>query len=220
MNFQLKRFFEDKGITAKMLAESLEMTTKQAESLISGRNKFLYKNAIAVGRKFHISPAWLMTGEGSPDLADGVEILSREEIGARLSAFLKGNNLKYTDVAVLCGKAPETICSVVSGNRNVTAELASVLGKPLGISPNWLLTGEGEMMEGETPNFKEVLEDAYNSDGDTKSVVSKTAESVQLRKENSTLRKENTKLRSDVARLEAQVRQLLGMIDRLTSGKA
>lgn len=205
MNTELSKRLSQKGITKEQLASAIGCTLQQADNIIKGRNKLIYKNALILGREFGLSPAWLMTGEGNPEMQEGAKILSREEIGEALHSYMKEHKVKTTDLARLTGYDGTSLYLILSGKRVFSSEIAAGIGKALGISPNWLLTGEGEMLSGEKPGFADVS----NS-------VEKGVVRVAMVKK---LEEENAQLRSEVTRLEAQVQQLLGMIGQLTSGK-
>lgn len=60
----LKTYFKEQGITQKQIAEELDVSPSYVNSLLKGDKEFGKKQANFFGKKFGISPYWLLSGEG------------------------------------------------------------------------------------------------------------------------------------------------------------
>lgn len=67
--------------------------------------------------------------------------------GSRLKAALERKNKTKTDLAKAIGRTPQAIGQVINGTtKALTAENNSLAAIYLEVNPNWLATGEGEML--------------------------------------------------------------------------
>lgn len=67
--------------------------------------------------------------------------------GSRLQAALERKKVSRADLAKAIGRSPQAIGQVINGTtKALTAENNSLAAIYLGINPDWLATGEGEMV--------------------------------------------------------------------------
>ncbi|MCC2547677.1 helix-turn-helix domain-containing protein [Hymenobacter sp. BT175] len=69
-----------------------------------------------------------------------------ETIGSRISAFREALNLKQADIFRAAGIKQQTLSSIESGTEPKSGVIAALLAAYPQISPDWLLTGKGEML--------------------------------------------------------------------------
>lgn len=61
---KLSKFFADRGLTQKRIADKLGVSEPCVNALICGRREFGKRTAWEWQKQFGLSAAWLMTGEG------------------------------------------------------------------------------------------------------------------------------------------------------------
>lgn len=205
---ELKTYLELRKISKQDISQALGMSYQQCENLTNGRSEFIYKNAVLFGKAFGVSPAWLMSGEGSMVLAEDAHLLSREEIGRELAAYTKSRGIKNYELGELTKRDESSISAIFRGKLNLTVDYARELSRVLGFSVPWLLTGEGSKFTDAEPEYKEALANKRNVGGGN------AAAEAQI----SALTARNEELEREVERLGAQVRKLLGVINSLTGG--
>lgn len=205
---ELQAYLEKRKISKQDISQTLGMSYQQCENLTNGRCEFIYKNAVPFGKAFGVSPAWLMAGEGDMLLAEGAQLLSREEIGREIAAYTKSRGIKQNELAELTGKEANALSTILKGRLNLTTDYARELSRVLGFSVPWLLTGEGPKFSDAEPEYKEALANKRNVGGGN------AAAEAQI----SALTARNEELEREVERLGAQVRKLLGVINSLTGG--
>lgn len=67
--------------------------------------------------------------------------------GSRLQAALERKKASKTDLAKAMGRTPQAVGQVINGTtKALTAENNSLAAIYLGVNPDWLATGEGEML--------------------------------------------------------------------------
>lgn len=67
--------------------------------------------------------------------------------GSRLQAALERKKASKTDLAKAMGRTPQAVGQVINGTtKALTAENNSLAAIYLGVNPDWLATGEGEMV--------------------------------------------------------------------------
>lgn len=71
------------------------------------------------------------------------------EISEQLKAIRKEKGLTQQEIACELEVSTATIASVENGSRDMPKNLMKALVKKFSINANWLLTGEGEMFQGE-----------------------------------------------------------------------
>ncbi len=202
-NRKISDYLHSLGKTTEDVAKVIGMTQQQASNLVSGRNAFQVKNAVLVGRAFGLSPAWLITGEGEMLLDPDAKFLDRVEIGRQVAAFMKANGLRNADVARMTGKNANALCLILRGKIPLALNYARKLGKCLGMSVNWLLTGEGEMLNGEKPEY-DITPSGV--------VIPAVGGDIVSRERFDAMAAERDAALMEVERLKAQVRKLLGVI--------
>lgn len=83
----------------------------------------------------------------------------------RLIEYMKTNNLRQTDLVVMCNCNKSFISGIVSGKRNPNIEFLSELSKVSKKSINWWLFGKDEYVGLQS---LDMLIDNYIKDGDIK----------------------------------------------------
>jgi transcriptional regulator with XRE-family HTH domain len=84
----------------------------------------------------------------------------RMEISEQLKAIRKEKGLTQQEIACELEVSTATIASVENGSRDMPKNLMKALVKKFSINANWLLTGEGEMFQGEGKAETGVAEEA------------------------------------------------------------
>ena len=82
------------------------------------------------------------------------------EISEQLKAIRKEKGLTQQEIACELEVSTATIASVENGSRDMPKNLMKALVKKFSINANWLLTGEGEMFQGECKAETGVAEEA------------------------------------------------------------
>lgn len=82
------------------------------------------------------------------------------EISEQLKAIRKEKGLTQQEIACELEVSTATIASVENGSRDMPKNLMKALVKKFSINANWLLTGEGEMFQGEGKSETGVAEEA------------------------------------------------------------
>ena len=82
------------------------------------------------------------------------------EISEQLKAIRKEKGLTQQEIACELEVSTATIASVENGSRDMPKNLMKALVKKFSINANWLLTGEGEMFQGEGKAETGVAEEA------------------------------------------------------------
>lgn len=72
----------------------------------------------------------------------------RQEVAGRLRVACPGATIR--EIAEATGFHPETVRRIVRGNAPITAEFVAAAGRRLGVSPNWLVLGQGPMRMGKS----------------------------------------------------------------------
>ncbi len=70
----------------------------------------------------------------------------------QIKDYLRGNNINQQEVANALGVKQSYVSQVLNGKKPITRSAADVLSERFGFSLVWLLTGEGNMLKGETGN--------------------------------------------------------------------
>lgn len=83
----------------------------------------------------------------------------------RLIEYMKSNNLRQTDLVVMCNSNKSFISGILNGKRNPNIEFLSELSKASKKSINWWLFGKDEYIGLQSLN---TLIDTYIKDGDIK----------------------------------------------------
>lgn len=68
----------------------------------------------------------------------------------QIKDYLRGNNINQQEVANALGVKQSYVSQVLNGKKPITRSAADVLSERFGFSLVWLLTGEGNMLKGET----------------------------------------------------------------------
>jgi len=71
-SYELARFFRERNVSQKDLAEGLGVSQAYVSRLLSGKQEFGKKQAERFRDLFGLSPAWLLTGQG-PMMIEGVQ---------------------------------------------------------------------------------------------------------------------------------------------------
>ena len=71
-------------------------------------------------------------------------------IGEKLSAFFRENNITQEIIAERLGVSQSYVSGLLTDKKKFGKKQAHRFYELWGISPSWLLTGEGEMLKGET----------------------------------------------------------------------
>jgi len=87
VGFELKKYFDDQGVTQADIANRLGVSKAYVNALFNGRNSFGKKQAEKMGNLFGLSSSWLLTGKGRM-LADNTNNSTNStEDAARLDAI-------------------------------------------------------------------------------------------------------------------------------------
>ena len=70
-----------------------------------------------------------------------------DSIGEKLKDFFKEKNITQVQVANMTGVDQPYVAALLNNKKKFGKKAAQKLGDIFGISPSWLLTGEGEMMK-------------------------------------------------------------------------
>lgn len=128
-----------------------------------------------------------------------------KEIGQELAGFFKAQGITQEVIAAQLGVTQQYISGLLSGKKPFGKKQAQRFAELWGISPSWLLTGEGEMMIS-SGNNTQVIENntgtAINGDG---TVVHPAGDSRTIER-----------MQNQIDELLAQNGKLLVIIDRLT----
>ena len=83
--------------------------------------------------------------------------MGNREITMRIKALIDKKEVSPSAFAKLIGFSQSNLSKVLRGDRNVPSNLISAICDNLGVSYNWLVNGEGDMLKGE-PHVSEVTE--------------------------------------------------------------
>ncbi|MBO2656196.1 helix-turn-helix domain-containing protein [Shewanella algae] len=78
--------------------------------------------------------------------------MKKAGISKRLSEILEHLSLSITEVAEKTGMSYKTVYNYLRGDREPNAEAMVKFNRHLGISINWLLTGDGHMFVNQEPD--------------------------------------------------------------------
>lgn len=70
-----------------------------------------------------------------------------DNIGEKLKEFFKKQNITQVQIADMTGVNQSYVAALMNNTKQFGKKTAQKWGDIFGISPNWLLTGEGEMMK-------------------------------------------------------------------------
>lgn len=129
------------------------------------------------------------------------------EISKELTDFFKARGITQDTIAAQLGVTQQYISGLLSGKKAFGKKQAQRFGELWGISPSWLLTGEGDMMVNAPKNHQVIGNNngtAINGDG---AIVHPKEESVDVLK----------RMQDQIDELLSQNRTLLNIVDRLTS---
>ena len=126
------------------------------------------------------------------------------DIGQQLAGFFKAQGVTQEAIAAQLGVTQQYISGLLSGKKPFGKKQAQRFAELWGISPSWLLTGEGEMMSstGNTQVIENNNGTAINGDG---TVVHPAGDSRTIER-----------MQNQIDELLAQNGKLLVIIDRLT----
>ena len=94
-----------------------------------------------------------------------------DSIGEKLKDFFKEKNITQVQVANMTGVDQPYVAALLNNKKKFGKKAAQKWGDIFGISPSWLLTGEGEMMK---PSVFQ-----NNQNGDNKSETDKFIDTIK-----------------------------------------
>lgn len=97
---------------------------------------------------------WLITGEGDMILRPSTKNVKTEnrstfimkDISYALQEYFRSNKVSQDDIAKLLGVSQAYVSALLSGKKAFGKKQAQKFAELFGLSPSWLLTGEGEML--------------------------------------------------------------------------
>ena len=91
----LRIYFREQGITQKQIAEELDVSQSYVNALLKGDKEFGKKQANFFGKKFGISPYWLLSGEGEMLIKQSITARNSTVVGANIRG--DGNHILHND---------------------------------------------------------------------------------------------------------------------------
>ena len=91
----LKNYFKEQGITQKEIAEELDVSPSYVNALLNGDKDFGKKQANFFGKKFGISPYWLLSGEGEMLIKQNITAQHSTVVGSNIHG--DGNHILHND---------------------------------------------------------------------------------------------------------------------------
>lgn len=119
MHDDLKKFFENKGISQKELADILEVSVPYVNALLNGKKSLGKKNAERLANLFGLNKSFLLTGEGS------LESNKKEKISPSLPPAFDMSLLIENAVKAATAYADKTIAILESQVADRDATIAS-----------------------------------------------------------------------------------------------
>ena len=94
---------------------------------------------------------------------------SRKEMGEKMKQYFRSQGIAQTEIAVALNISKQYVNNIFSGRAPIGKGLASRLSEAYGLSPAWLLTGEGEMLKGGREVLKTPMNVAHIQQNNTNS---------------------------------------------------
>lgn len=130
-----------------------------------------------------------------------------KEISKDLTGFFRSQGITQDEIAAQLGVTQQYVSGLLSGKKSFGKKQAQKFSELWGISPSWLLTGEGDMMVNAPKNHQVIGNNsgtAINGDG---AIIHQKEESADVLK----------RMQDQIDELLSQNRTLLNIVDRLTS---
>lgn len=130
-----------------------------------------------------------------------------KEISKDLTGFFRSRGITQDEIAAQLGVTQQYVSGLLSGKKSFGKKQAQKFSELWGISPSWLLTGEGDMMVNAPKNHQVIGNNsgtAINGDG---AIIQQKEESADVLK----------RMQNQIDELLSQNRTLLNIVDRLTS---
>ena len=130
-----------------------------------------------------------------------------KEISKDLAGFFRSRGITQDEIAAQLGVTQQYVSGLLSGKKSFGKKQAQKFSELWGISPSWLLTGEGDMMVNAPKNHQVIGNNsgtAINGDG---AIIQQKEESADVLK----------RMQNQIDELLSQNRTLLNIVDRLTS---
>ena len=129
-----------------------------------------------------------------------------KEISKDLTDFFRSQGITQDEIAAQLGVTQQYVSGLLSGKKAFGKKQANRFSELWGISPSWLLTGEGDMMVNAPKNHQVIGNNngtAINGDG---AVLQPQEGSAIIQR-----------MQDQIDELLSQNRTLLNIVDRLTS---
>lgn len=182
---RLKELFGRKGHTIASAASELGVSYSGLSAVLNGVTAPSTSMMARLSERFGVSPAWVMTGCGEMEGGGAVNV------SEQLRRLMEERSLTGYRVSQMTGVSPSMISLILDGKRPLSARDLGRLSSGLGVSPYWLLTGEGDMEEApQPPAGVERLREEYEE-------------------EMTRLREENARLRSELEKERERMRHLI-----------
>lgn len=105
---------------------------------------------------------------------------NQAHISEKLKSFFDERNITQQDIAVKMGVSQPAVSALLNG-KPFGKKLAQKWGDEFGIKPNWLLTGEGEMLKDAKPKEEVIATDSVVIPNDVWEVIKNQAESIKIK---------------------------------------
>lgn len=171
MNLRLKKIREIRGITQADLANRLGVDVSTVFTWEKGTNEIPQAKILLICELFEINKNWLLTGEGSPT-APNIKSDLYKTIQDRLCAIRNHFNLNQKKLAQFLDLS-ESAFAYWEKNNKIPPKKARLICERFGVSEEWLVNGEGEMLDSESTSS-----DAFSLD---KIDANETVKSFALR---------------------------------------
>ena len=201
--FDLKRFREERNLSQKALADLLGIGQSFVSQIEGGKDPM---PEALIAKLIDLYP--------QDDLSSVNQYVN---IGIKLKVFFDEHGFTQQDVADKLGVSQAAVSALLNG-KPFGKKLAQKWGDTFGIKPNWLLTGEGEMLKSMSVNQNNV--NRGNVVGDNIQGYSVTVNKTQTDKFLELLKTRDeqiSKNQEQISKSQDQIDRLIGIIEKLNN---
>ncbi|MET7259317.1 helix-turn-helix transcriptional regulator [Dyadobacter fermentans] len=152
---RLQSVLDEQGMTAYALAKATGISEATIGRILRGVNNPSQASILMICAELNIGVDWLKSGVGEKKATGErkittIDVGGRNGVGARLNAYIDAKGIKPSQFANYIGTTAQTLVNILMG---VSDPPVALLTKAIQVSPDlsfeWLMTGKGEMIDGE-----------------------------------------------------------------------
>lgn len=125
-------------ISRKDFAAKIERSPSNISNWFMGRSNPSKSSIKKICQEFNVNPAWLCGDQGE---------MFKDNPGYRLRKARFHLNLLQSDIGDKTEQPHQVIKNIETGKAELSSDLADSLYHKIGINPDWLLNGQGEMLK-------------------------------------------------------------------------